>query len=64
MPPRKRNERYIVQRYIRGADITIGVLNGQAGAPLHIRIRTGALYPFMRKYVLRSRIVPVSLMNE
>ena len=57
---RKRNERHIVQRYIRGVDITIGVLNGQAGAPLHIGIPDGALYTFARKYVLRPRIVPVT----
>jgi D-alanine-D-alanine ligase-like ATP-grasp enzyme len=60
VPSRRRNERYIVQRYIRGADITIGVLNGQAGAPLHIRIPDHALYTFVRKYVLRPRIVPVA----
>jgi D-alanine-D-alanine ligase len=60
VPSRRRNQRYIVQRYIRGADITIGVLNGQAGAPLHIRIPDHALYTFVRKYVLRPRIVPVA----
>ena len=60
VPARKRNERYIVQRYIRGADITIGILDGQAGAPLRIRIPDGALYTFVRKYVLRPRIVPVA----
>ena len=60
VPACKRNERYIVQRYIRGTDITIGVLNGQAGAPLHIRIPDGTLYTFGRKYVLRPRIVPVT----
>ena len=60
VPAGKRNERYIVQRYIRGAEITIGVLNGQAGAPLHIHIPDGALYTFLRKYALRPRIVPVA----
>jgi D-alanine-D-alanine ligase len=60
VPACKRNERYIVQRYIRGAEITVGVLNGQAGAPLHIRIPDGALYTFVRKYVLRPRMVPVA----
>ena len=60
VPASKRNERYIVQRYVRGADITIGVLRGQAGAPLHIGIPDGALYTFARKYVLRPRIVPVA----
>ncbi len=60
VPASKRNERYIVQRYIRGTEITIGVLNGETGAPLHIRIPDGALYTFARKYVLRPRIVPVA----
>jgi D-alanine-D-alanine ligase len=60
VPASKRNERYIVQRYIRGADITIGVLNGQAGAPLRIQVPDGALYTFARKYVLRPHIVPVA----
>ena len=45
VPACKRNERYIVQRYIRGTEITMGVLNGQAGAPLHIRIRTVRCIP-------------------
>jgi D-alanine-D-alanine ligase len=60
VPDCKRNERYILQRYIRGTDITIGVLDGQAGAPLHIRIPDGTLYTFARKYVLRPRIVPAA----
>lgn len=60
VPASRRTERYIVQRHIRGAEITIGVLNGQVGAPLHIRIPDGTLYTFVRKYVLRPRIVPVT----
>lgn len=60
VPASRRNERYIVQRYICGADVTVSVLNGQGGAPLHICIPDGALYTFMRKYVLRPRIVPVA----
>ena len=59
VPASKRNERYIVQRYVRGTEITIGALNGQAGVPLHIRVPDGALYSFARKYVLRPSIVPV-----
>jgi D-alanine-D-alanine ligase len=60
IPARSRNELYIVQRYIRGADMTIGILDGRAGAPLRICIPDGALYTFTRKYVLRPRIVPVA----
>lgn len=60
IPADKRSDRYIVQRYIRGAEITVGVLNGEAGAPLHIRIPDGALYTFMRKYVLRPRVAPLA----
>ena len=60
VPAGKRNERHIVQRYIRGAEITVGVLNGEAGTPLHIHIPDDALYTFLRKYVLRPRIEPVT----
>jgi D-alanine-D-alanine ligase-like ATP-grasp enzyme len=60
LPAGKRNERHVVQPYVRGAEITIGVLKGQAGAPLHIRIPEGAMYTFTRKYLLRPRIVPVT----
>jgi D-alanine-D-alanine ligase-like ATP-grasp enzyme len=60
VPPRARSARYIVQRYVRGSEITVAVLNGQAGAPLHIHVPDGALYTFFRKYVLRPRITPVS----
>lgn len=60
VPAARRSERYVFQRYIRGAEITIGVLNGQAGQPLHVHIPDGALYTFVRKYVLRPRIVPVA----
>jgi D-alanine-D-alanine ligase-like ATP-grasp enzyme len=60
VPATRRTEHYIVQRYIRGADMTIGVLHGAAGAALHIRIADGALYTFWRKYALRPRIVPVT----
>jgi len=60
VPAGKRNERHIVQRCIRGAELTIGLLNGHAGTPLQVRIPAGALYTFMRKYVRRPRIVPVT----
>lgn len=60
VPASKRSERFIVQRCVRGADITVGILNGEAGAPLQIRIPDDALYTFLRKYVLRPRIVPVA----
>lgn len=45
VPTCRRNERYIVQRYIRGADITIGVLNGQVGAPFTSVFRTVRCIP-------------------
>jgi D-alanine-D-alanine ligase len=60
VPASRRNEGYIVQRYVRGSEITVGVLNGEAGAPLHIRLPNGAPYTFLRKYVLRPRIVPLA----
>jgi D-alanine-D-alanine ligase-like ATP-grasp enzyme len=60
VPASRRNDRHVVQRYIRGADITIGFLDGQAGTPLHIRIEDDAMYTFARKYVLRPDIEPVA----
>jgi D-alanine-D-alanine ligase-like ATP-grasp enzyme len=59
LPARTRSARYIVQRHVRGAEITVAVLSGHAGLPLRIGIPDGALYTFVRKYVLRPRIVPV-----
>lgn len=56
----RRSDRYIVQRCVRGAEMTIGVLNGEAGAPLRIGIPEGAMYTFLRKYVLRPRLAPVT----
>jgi D-alanine-D-alanine ligase-like ATP-grasp enzyme len=60
VPAARRNERYVVQRQIRGAEITVGVLNDEAGAPLHIRTPHGTPYTFLRKYVVRPRIVPLA----
>ena len=59
LPARFRNERYVVQRRIHGAEITVGVLHGEAGVALHILVPDGRLYTFVRKYVLRPRIVPM-----
>ncbi len=59
LPARANSARYIVQRYVRGSEITVAVLNGEAGAPLHIRTPDGELYTFLRKYVLRPDIVPM-----
>jgi D-alanine-D-alanine ligase-like ATP-grasp enzyme len=60
LPARKRSDRYIVQRYVGGTELTVGVLDGAAGTPLHICIPAGAMYTFMRKYLLRPRIVPLA----
>jgi D-alanine-D-alanine ligase-like ATP-grasp enzyme len=60
IPEHQRTDRYVVQRYVRGTEITVAILNAQAGEPLHIQLSDGALYTFGRKYLLRPRVVPLA----
>lgn len=60
VPERKQTEDFIVQRHVRGAELTVGVLYGRAGAALSIRLPEGALYSFTRKYLLRPGREPVT----
>ena len=48
-----RSDGYIVQEYVRGAELTLAVLRGRVGTPLQILLPDGTLYSFARKYVLR-----------
>lgn len=58
-PPRRRAAPAIVQRRIAGSEITIAVLDGKPGVPLRIDLPADASYTFVRKYLLRPRIVPM-----
>ena len=51
---------YIIQQYVRGAELTVAVIGERAGMPLRILLPEGTPYSFFRKYLLRPRRAPVS----
>jgi hypothetical protein len=53
VPPRLRNERTLAQPQALGAEVTVGVIDGIAGAPLRQDLPEGTAYTFWRKYLLR-----------
>ena len=55
VPARLRNDRTLAQSRIVGAELTVGVMNGTAGAPLRIALPDGIPNTFRRKYLLRPR---------
>jgi D-alanine-D-alanine ligase-like ATP-grasp enzyme len=59
IPARIRTDRFIVQEFVRGSELTVGVLPGRVGAPLHILLPEGIPYRFWRKYLLPPRREPL-----
>jgi hypothetical protein len=55
IPAGLRTADYIAQEQVRGAELTIGVIHGRAGAPIRIHLPEGTPYSFARKYLLRPR---------
>lgn len=49
---------YLVQEYLSGAEVTVAVLRGRAGAPLRIDLPEGTPYSFLRKYLTRPARLP------
>lgn len=60
IPSRCATPDYIVQRRIRGADLTVATLRGRTGDPLRILLPEGTPYSFARKYLLRPRRAPLA----
>jgi D-alanine-D-alanine ligase-like ATP-grasp enzyme len=60
VPSRCATPDYIVQRRIRGADLTVATLRGRTGDPLRILLPEGTPYSFTRKYLLRPRRAPLA----
>lgn len=60
IPTRLRTDRYIVQRQIRGAELTVAIFGDRPGMPLRIFLPEGVSYSFLRKYLLRPRQAPVT----
>jgi D-alanine-D-alanine ligase-like ATP-grasp enzyme len=59
LPQRARSENYILQRQIRGAELTIAVLYDRVGVPLRIHLPEGTPYSFSRKYLRRVPRAPL-----
>jgi D-alanine-D-alanine ligase-like ATP-grasp enzyme len=53
IPAHARTEHHIAQEFVRGSDLTVGVLRGDVGAPLRILLPDGTPYRFWRKYLWR-----------
>ena len=59
LPPRYRTGEYVVQEFVRGAELTVAVLAGRVGRPLAIALPPGSVYSFARKYLLRPQREPL-----
>jgi D-alanine-D-alanine ligase len=55
VPTRYRSERMLAQPQVSGTELTVGVIDGFAGAPVRLLLRPGVPYTFLRKYLLRPR---------
>ena len=59
LPARLRADGFIAQEFVRGSELTVATLHGEAGVPLEILLPEGVPYSFWRKYLLRPRRRPV-----
>ena len=50
---------HLAEELLAGTEITVAVLHEVVGAPLRIELPPGAIYSFVRKYVLRPARVPI-----
>src|SRR5690349_20128577 len=55
LPPRYRSDRYIVQEYVHGTELTVAVLGERVGRPIEIALAPGNIYTFTRKYLRPAR---------
>ena len=53
-------EHTIAQEHIAGVELTVALIRGTIGTPLHIDLPPGVPYSFSRKYLWRPRRVPVA----
>ena len=60
IPVRFRTEAYIAQEYVHGTELTVAVLHGHVGMPLHIDLPEDTPYSFWRKYLLRPPNAPLA----
>ena len=60
LPARARNAGFIAQEQVVGAELTVAVIHGRAGAPLRLVLPEGTPYTFARKYLLRPGREPLA----
>jgi D-alanine-D-alanine ligase-like ATP-grasp enzyme len=60
IPAARRSEHYLVQEYVRGTELTVGVINGRTGMPLRIDLPADTLHSFRRKYLVRAPRTPLT----
>ena len=53
VPERFRAPEFLLQEYVRGIELSVGVIGGRVGRPLAIELAPGRIYSFTRKYFLR-----------
>lgn len=53
LPERYRTAEFLRQEYVRGSEVTVGLIGGRIGRPLAIGLAPGKIYSFARKYLLR-----------
>ena len=59
IPRRARTDGYIIQEFVRGAELTVAVYGERVGMPLCICLPEGTPYTFVRKYLRRPPRVPL-----
>jgi D-alanine-D-alanine ligase-like ATP-grasp enzyme len=60
VPAHQRTPDHIVQEFVRGQELTIGLFRGRAGEAVRILLPEGTLYSFTRKYLLRPPRAPLA----
>ena len=53
IPERYRAPEFLLQEYVRGTEMTVGLIGGRVGRPMAIGLAPGKIYSFARKYFLR-----------
>lgn len=59
IPTHLRTDRFIAQEFVRGSELTVGVLHGHIGMPTRILLPEGTPFRFWRKYLWPPRREPV-----
>ena len=64
-PPLRMGQRYLIEEYVEGREITVGIVNGNALPIVEVRPRSG-VYDFASKYTkgMTEYLVPAKLNGD